>query len=138
MTQQATAQTPNPPRQRPAMTYALWTVRVLLAVLFLLTSGLKLALPTQELTKQIHLPGLFLRFIGLAEVLGALGLILPGILRIRQGLTPLAALGLLVIMIGATVITATNVGAGRALVPLVLGILAAFVAYGTPRGGIHG
>ena len=43
-------------------------------------------------------------FIGVAEVLGAIGLILPGVLRIRPGLTPLAAAGLVIIMIGATVI----------------------------------
>ena len=51
------------------------------------------------------MPGLFLRFIGLCEVLGALGLILPRLLGIRPGLTPLAATGLVIIMVGATVVT---------------------------------
>ena len=82
----------------------------------------------------IPLPGLFLRFIGICEVLGALGLILPGLLRVRPGLTPLAAAGLVVIMIGATVLTlAGGQGAALALPPLIIGLLAAFVVYGRRR-----
>ncbi|MGH8650481.1 MAG: DoxX family protein, partial [Burkholderiales bacterium] len=87
------------------MTSVLWIVQALLALLFLFAGGMKLVLPIEEMTKEMPMPGLFLRFIGVAEVLGALGLILPGLLRIRPGLTPLAAAGLLIIMIGATVIT---------------------------------
>jgi hypothetical protein len=72
-----------------------------------------------------------------AEVLGAIGLILPGLLGIRQGLTPLAAGGLVIIMIGATVITLAGgvPGGGFALslIPLVVGLLSAFVAYGRWR-----
>jgi hypothetical protein len=66
----------------------------------------------------------------MSEVLGAIGLILPGLLRIRPGLTPLAVAGLVIIMVGATVITVTTDEPALALIPLVLGILAAFVAYG--------
>jgi hypothetical protein len=76
------------------------------------------------------MPGWFLRFIGVAEVLGAIGLILPGLLGIRPGLTPLAAAGLVVIMIGATVVTVVAIGVAPALIPLVVGLLLAFVAYG--------
>src|SRR5258706_3368555 len=50
----------------------------------------------------IQLPGLFLRFIGTCEVLGGLAMVLPGLLEIRTGITPLAAAGLVIIMIGAT------------------------------------
>ena len=76
------------------------------------------------------LPILFLRFIGVAEVLGGLGLILPGLLGIRRELTPLAALGLVIIMIGATVVNLIGGTILLALMPLVVGLLAAFVAYG--------
>ncbi len=54
------------------MTYALWIVQGLLALLFLFAGGMKLVLPIEEMTKQMPLPGLFLRFIGVVEVLGAL------------------------------------------------------------------
>ena len=100
------------------MTYALWIVQGLLALLFLFAGGVKLVLPLEELTKQMPLPGPFVRFIGVAEVLGAIGLILPGLLRIRPGLTPLAAAGLVIIMIGATVLTLASGGVAQALIPL--------------------
>jgi uncharacterized membrane protein YphA (DoxX/SURF4 family) len=87
------------------MNRALWIAQVLLALLFLFAGGAKLVVPVAEMAKQVGLPGMFLRFVGVVEVLGAIGLILPGLLGIRPGLTPLAAAGLVVIMIGATVIT---------------------------------
>ena len=65
------------------MTYALWIVQGLLALIFLFAGGMKLVQPLEVLTEQTPLPGLFVRFIGVAEVLGALGVILPGLLRIR-------------------------------------------------------
>jgi hypothetical protein len=119
------------------MNRALWIVQGLLALLFLFTGGMKLVLPIEEMTKQIPMPGMFLRFIGVAVVLGALGLILPGLFGIRQGLTPLAAGGLVIIMIGATVVTFSVMGATMALIPLVAGLLAAFVAYGRTRLAPH-
>ena len=115
------------------MSAALWTVQGLLALVFLFSGGMKLVMPIEEMTKEIALPGAFLRFIGVAEVLGAIGLVLPALLRIRPGLTPLAAAGLVVIMIGAVVITLSIGGGVTALIPLVVGGLAAFVAYGRWR-----
>jgi len=115
------------------MTRALWIVQGLLALLFLWAGGIKLVLPLEKLTGPLPLPGLFLRFIGVAEVLGAIGLILPGLLRIRPGLTPLAAAGLVIIMAGATAVTLASGDVAMALIPLVVGLLAAFVAYGRWR-----
>jgi hypothetical protein len=112
------------------MNYALWIIQGLLALLFLFAGGTKLVMPIEALTGQTPLPGWFVRFIGVAEVLGAVGLILPGLLRIRPGLTPLAAVGLVIIMIGATVLTLAGGEVVTALIPLVVGLLAAFVAYG--------
>ena len=119
------------------MTYVLWIVQGLLALLFLFTGGIKLVLPLEVLTEGTPLPGLFVRFLGVAEVLGAIGLILPGLLGIRPRLTPLAACGLVIIMIGATVLTLAGVvpggGVAPVLIPLVVGLLSAFVAYGRWR-----
>ena len=128
--------------ERKHMTYALWIVQGLLALLFLWAGGIKLVLPLDKLAGPIPLPGLFLRFIGVAEVLGAIGLILPGLLRIRPGLTPLAAAGLVIIMSGATVLTLAGGDVALALIPLVVGLLSAFVAYGRwwlapQRGSSH-
>jgi DoxX-like family len=66
---------------------------------------MKLVLPLEVLTEQMPLPGLFVRFIGVAEVLGAIGLIFPGLLRMRPGLSPRAAAGLVIIPDARTVIT---------------------------------
>ncbi len=115
------------------LTCTLWIVQGLLAFTFLFAGATKLILPIEEMTKDVALPGLFLRLLGIAEVLGAIGLILPGLLHIRPGLTPLAAAGLVLIMIGATGITLATMGPAPALIPLVVGLLAAFVAYGRWR-----
>jgi uncharacterized membrane protein YphA (DoxX/SURF4 family) len=114
---------------------ALWVVQVLLAALFLFAGSTKLLLPIDVLTSmgspnQIVLPGWFIRFIGMAEVLGAIGLILPRLLKIRPQLTVLAATGLVIIMIGATSLTFAADGFAPALFPMVVGVLAGSVAYG--------
>lgn len=119
------------------MTHLLWTVQGLLAALFLFTGGIKLVLPLEALAGPVPLPGPFLRFIGVAEVLGAVGLILSGLLRVRPGLTPLAAAGLVIIMIGATVITLAGGDVAAAMISVVVGLLAAFVTYGRWRLAPH-
>ena len=120
------------PRRKVMMNIVLWSIQGLLALVFLFTGGMKLIVPIQVMLAQmpLPLPGLFLKFIGVAELSGALGLILPGVLRIRPLLTPLAACGLLIIMIGATVVTLLGGEGMMALGPLVLGLLCATVAYG--------
>lgn len=129
----SSADSGNSPQRRPAMNRGLWIIQALLALLFLFAGGMKLVLPVEEMTKQLPMPGLFLRFIAVCEVLGALGLILPGVLRVRPALTPLAAAGLVIIMIGATVVTLMTMDVAVALFPLVVGILAGFIAYGRWR-----
>ena len=112
------------------MTKVLWIVQGLLALLFLFAGGVKFVLPLEALAGPVPLPGMFLRFIGVAEVLGAVGLILPQLLRIQPVLTPIAAAGLVIIMIGATVVTAIGGTIAGALFPLAVGLLTAFIAYG--------
>jgi hypothetical protein len=107
----------------------LWVIQGLLAALFLFAGSMKLILPIEAMAGPVELPGWFLRFIGMAEVAGALGLVLPWLTRIQPRLTPLAAGGLVIIMAGATVISALGSAAG-AMVPLVVGLLAATIARG--------
>src|SRR4030095_4705403 len=93
----------------------LWIVQALLAALFLFAGVSKLVMSAEQMTANVgREPGAerpeiplpvsvgFLRFIGACATLGALGMILPGLLRILPGLTPLAGVGLVVIMAGAT------------------------------------
>src|SRR6266478_4572513 len=120
-------------RGTSTMNVALWIVQGLLAAVFLLAGGAKLVLPLDQMTGPVALPGWFLRFIGVAEALGALGLILPELLRIRPGLTPLAAAGLVIIMIGATVVMWAGGMVAVALMNVVVALLAAFAAYGLWR-----
>ncbi len=117
------------------MNIALWIIQILLAFLFLFAGGTKLYFSPEVLAamgppNQVHLPGLFLKFIGVCEVLGGLGLVLPGLFKIRPQLTSLAAAGLLIIMIGAVVVTIAGPGVGPAVPAVVIGLLCAFVAYG--------
>ena len=125
------------------MNIALWIIQVLLALLFLFAGGMKLVLPIDQLLaqgspNQVVLPGMFLKFIGVCEVLGGLGLLLPGLLRKYTGLTPLAASGLVIIMIGASVLSFIGDGIAAAIIPAVTGLLAAFIAYGRWKVAPHG
>jgi hypothetical protein len=112
----------------------LWTLQILLAALYLFAGGFKLLAAAAALqpdpTIPPPLPIPFLRFIGAIEVLGALGLILPGLTGIRRHLTPLAAGGLALIMAGAVVTTVMTMGVLPAVFPLIVGILDVVVMRG--------
>jgi hypothetical protein len=97
----------------------LWIVQILLAALFAFSGVFKLVTPIEDLPMPFVLPAVFVRFIGTCEVLGALGMVLPGLLRIRTNLTPIAAAGLVVLMIGAAIYTPPD-ALVTASVPLVL------------------
>jgi hypothetical protein len=107
----------------------LWTLQFLLAALFLFAGGVKLVMPAEALAAQSpQLSPLLLKFVGTMEVLGALGLVLPGLTGIRPHLTSLAAAGLVVIMIGATTLTAATMGVLPAVFPFVVGVLVTAIA----------
>lgn len=86
-----------------ALNIALWATQVLLALLNLMAGSTKLFQPIEELSKMLpwatEMPALMVRFIGLSEVLGGLGLLLPSLLRIQPQLTPIAAIGLAVVQL---------------------------------------
>lgn len=122
------------PATRHGLNRGLWAVQVLLAVFFLAAGATKLTAPLEALQQQMPWVtgslGGAVRFIGLVEVLGAIGLILPAATRIRPTLTPLAAAGLATVMLLATL---THIGRGEfGMIPVtgITGGLAAFVAWG--------
>jgi hypothetical protein len=122
------------------MNVLLWVIQVLLMLVFLFSGGIKLAIPADQLQAQapptmIHFSNAFMKFIGTCEVLGGLGLVLPGLFRIAKGLTPLAAVGLTIIMIGAVVISVMGLGISASVIPLIVCLLCAFVVY--ERGVKH-
>ncbi len=82
----------------------LWFIQVLLAIQYVM-HGLLFINPPAAMAEAMAgmLNPAFQKFIGLAEILAAIGLILPGLLRILPWLTPLAALGLMVVMVSATI-----------------------------------
>lgn len=114
--------------------YGLWAVQALAAVAFLGAGTMKATKPLAELAANMawvpHFPALAVRAIGVAEVLGALGLVLPSALRVMPRLTPVAAAGLVALMLGAAGTHVVLGEAGMATPSIVLGALAAFVAWG--------
>jgi hypothetical protein len=112
------------------MWIAVWIVSVLLALAFLFIGGVKVVMPAADMASASHgVPVVLLKIAGIAEVLGALGIILPAATRILPVLTPIAAAGLVLTMAGATIVDISlglyPVAAQTAL----LGVLAGFVAW---------
>ena len=109
----------------------LWAAQGLLAALFLFAGAMKFIMPIDALQQgPVVLPVLFIRFIGVCEIAGALGLLLPGLLRIRRELTPTAAIGLVCIMAGAVTVTIEGGSVAGASVPFIVGALLAIIARG--------
>ena len=108
----------------------IWTAQILAGLLFIFAGSMKFIMSAEQMQQgPIAFSMTFLHFIGICECLGALGLILPGITRIHTRLTPLAAAGLTIIMIGATVVTVLSMGVAAAVFPAVVGIVTAWIAY---------
>ena len=116
------------------MGIALWVIQGLLAVAFLGAGASKLSQPKEKLLKNMAWVEDFsqpnVRLIGTAEVLGAIGVVLPALTGIVPWLTPLAALGLVLLMVGAALTHLRRKEYGNIAINAVLLVLAAFVAYG--------
>ena len=117
------------------MNILLWILQCLLALMFIFSGAMKFVMSVAQMNDQapVFLPGIFLHFIGVCEILGGIGLILPSALRIEPHLTPLAAAGLTIITAGATVITLMGPMKAMAVIPLVTCLLCIFVAWGRWR-----
>lgn len=117
----------------------LWVVQGLLALLFVFSGTMKFVMTVEQMQQGgVALPGWFLHFIGVCEVLGGFGLVLPGIFRIQEWLTPLDAALLEVIMAGAVSISWYTMGFTTAILPLITGVGLVFVLFGRWEGGHKG
>ena len=115
------------------MNILLWIVQILVGLLFIFSGVTKFMMPYEEMIKgaPYALPHWFLLFIGVCELLGGIGLIVPWATGIKPSLTPLAASLLIIIMIGAVIFTALSTIPGMAVmavVPAVVGLLCALIA----------
>lgn len=116
------------------MNITLWVVQVVLALLFLMAGFTKTFRPLETVAKSLpwvkEYPAWFTRFIGVSELLGAIGLILPGLVHILPWLTVVAAIGLAIVMVAALIFHLIRREYTGLIAPLVLLVLTLFVAYG--------
>ncbi len=122
------------PKPLKILNISLWTLQVLLGAMFGMAGLGKATRPIAELAPQLpwaaDIPEGLVRFIGVSELAGAVGLLLPALTRISPSLTPLAAAGLTTIMAFAAVFHATRGEVAGIVVNVVLGGIAAFIAWG--------
>ena len=112
------------------MNIVLWILQILLAVAFAAHGVLFLAPPPELLVEMNKmLPTWFRLFLGVAEVAAAIGLILPGMTRILPRLVALAAAGIMIVMIGATIVHTMRAEYSSAMTTAILLVIATFVAY---------
>jgi len=112
------------------MNILLWVLQVLLAVVFI-AHGLLLLMPPPDIAAQMvmSLPRSFWVFLGVAEVAAAIGLTLPGLTRVMPSLVTWAAVGIMIVMISATIYHVMRNEISPAVVTFVLLLMATFVAY---------
>jgi len=121
-------------KNNKTLNIALWVAQVLLAAMFLMAGIMKATQPIEELSQSMTWVNDFsagmVRFIGISELLGGIGLLLPALLRIKPILTPLAALGLFIIMVLAFIYHISNAEYQALGINLILGAIAVFIAWG--------
>ena len=112
----------------------LWICQIVLAAMFLMAGFMKLTTPIDKLSETIpwakDVSAALVRFIGASELLGALGLVLPALLRVKTWLTPLAAVGIALIMIFAIVFHVLRGEMSATGFNVIIMVLALFVAWG--------
>jgi uncharacterized membrane protein YphA (DoxX/SURF4 family) len=117
------------------MNIVLWVLQAVLAAVFLSAGLPKIAKPKEELVASMgewvnSFPAPGVKLLGLVEVLGAIGLIVPPLVGVAPVLSPVAAVGIVVIMVGAIVAHARESAGSKIAMNVVLGVLAVVVAWG--------
>jgi putative oxidoreductase len=117
-----------------ALNVILWAAQIILAGMFIIAGIMKTTMPIDQLSASLpwtkDIPEWVVRFIGASEFLGALGLLLPSLLWIKPVFTPVAALGIIAIMLMASVFHITRSEFSAVGFTLILALVAAFIAWG--------
>ncbi len=120
-----------------ALEISLWVAQGLLAVMFLMAGAMKSTQPIEALAASLpwvtEVPAALVRFIGISELLGAIGLILPSVLRIQPKLTVYAAIGIAAVMLFALIFHITKGEFSVIGMNIILGLIAVFVAWGRTK-----
>ncbi len=127
----------NQKRDNKAINIALWVVQVLLGLMFLMAGGMKASQPVEAMAESLpwvsSTPLGLVRFIGISELLGGLGLLLPSILRIKPFLTVWAAIGLAIVMLFAAIFHGSRGEFSAIGMNVVFMAMFAFIAWGRSK-----
>ena len=133
----ATHNLTTPQNSSKALHITLWIAQVLLAGMFLMSGFMKVSQPIDQLSQMLpwasQVPSGLVRFIGISELLGGLGLILPALLRIKPQLTALAAVGLATVMLFALLFHISRGEFSAIGMNLVIALIALFIAWGRTK-----
>ena len=112
----------------------LWAAQIILAAMFLMTGAMKLTSPIEQLSAMLpwtkDVPDGLVRFIGASELMGGIGLLLPSILRIKPILTPIASLGLALIILFATMLHISRGESPVIGIHIIIMAISIFIAWG--------
>ena len=125
-----------------ALHITLWIAQIILGGMFIMAGMMKSTQPIVDLSESVpwtaNVPLGLVRFIGVSELLGGIGIILPSLLRIKPILTPIAAIGILLIMVFALVYHVVNGETNVIGINIAFGLVAAFIAWGRlKKAAIH-
>jgi len=127
----------NQKKDNKAINIALWVVQVLLGLMFLMAGGMKASQPVEAMAESLpwlsSTPLGLVRFIGISELLGGLGLLLPSILRIKPFLTVWAAVGLAIVMLLAAIFHGSRGEFSAIGMNVVFMAMFAFIAWGRSK-----
>jgi len=124
----------NQPRPSKAINVILWIAQIFLSACFIWAATMKLFQPIDKLSAMwpwtAQIPIAMVKLTGIIDLLAALGLILPGLLRIKPKLTPFTAIGVIVLMVCASIFHILRGEACVIAVNIVFAVIAAFIAWG--------
>lgn len=127
----------NQKKRSKAINIALWVTQVLLGLMFIMAGAMKASQPVEAMTRSLpwvtSTPIELVRFIGISELLGGLGLLLPSLLRIKPFLTVGAAIGLGIVMLLAALFHGSRGEFSAIGINIILMAMLTFIAWGRSK-----